>query len=334
MSSVTAPVTMRWRDAMAAALYGPSGFFVTAAPAAHFRTSVHASPLFARALAALLVRVDRALGQPAALDVVDVGAGRGELLAALPAHLPAALSARLRSTAVERAPRPAGLDPTITWQAEVPEGVTGLLVATEWLDNVPIDVAVDLRYLLVDPRTGMERPGPPVNGPDREWLDRWWPAEPGARIEIGRPRDLAWASAVARVAHGLALAVDYGHLRQARPFAGTLTGFRDGREVPPVPDGAGDLTAHVALDSAGTLAARRTGGAWTLLTQREALHALGVSGARPPLSGALTDPSGYVRALALASQAAELTDPGGLGGHHWLLNPVGLAATDLFSAAR
>jgi hypothetical protein len=36
-----------------------------------------------------------------------------------------------------------------------------------------------------------------------------------------------------------------------------------------------------------------------------------------------------VRALAAASQAAELTDPGGLGGFTWLLHPVGAACAGL-----
>jgi hypothetical protein len=57
--------------------------------------------------------------------------------------------------------------------------------------------------------------------------------------------------------------------------------------------------------------------------QREVLHALGVTGARPPLALASTDPAAYVRALASASQAAELTAPGGLGDFWWLLQPVG-----------
>lgn len=33
-----------WKQAWDAALYGPDGFFRREAPAAHFRTSVHASP--------------------------------------------------------------------------------------------------------------------------------------------------------------------------------------------------------------------------------------------------------------------------------------------------
>jgi hypothetical protein len=59
-----------------------------------------------------------------------------------------------------------------------------------------------------------------------------------------------------------------------------------------------------------------------LRTQREALGALGVTGARPPLALASTDPAGYVRALARAGEAAELTDPSGLGGFLWLEQPV------------
>ncbi|MDQ3432515.1 MAG: hypothetical protein M3467_09915, partial [Actinomycetota bacterium] len=59
-----------------------------------------------------------------------------------------------------------------------------------------------------------------------------------------------------------------------------------------------------------------------LLTQREALHALGVRGSRPPLARASGDPRGYLAALATAGEAAELTDQGGLGGYTWLLQAV------------
>ncbi|GAA0945100.1 hypothetical protein GCM10009558_060250 [Virgisporangium aurantiacum] len=37
------------------------------------------------------------------------------------------------------------------------------------------------------------------------------------------------------------------------------------------------------------------------------------------------DPTGYVHALALASAAAELTDPEGLGGHWWVVQPLDLS---------
>ncbi|GEC10043.1 hypothetical protein SSP24_76980 [Streptomyces spinoverrucosus] len=313
-----------WRAAMEAALYGPGGFYRRPeGPAGHFRTSVHASALFAEAVARLLGRVDEALGHPASLDFVDMAAGRGELVTGVLAALPADLAARTRAYAVEIADRPAGLDHRIEWLAECPKGVTGLLFANEWLDNVPVEVAeVDpsgvWRLVLVR-EDGTERLGEPVSGAAAEWLARWWPgpAEEGLRAEIGLPRDTAWASVVARVERGLAVAVDYAHTADARPPFGTLTGFRKGRETAPVPDGSCDITAHVALDACALPGGRA-------LTQRDALRALGVAGARPPLALATTDPAAYVRALASAGEAAELTAPGGLGDFGWLVQPVGI----------
>lgn len=332
----------RWREAMAAALYGPRGFFTCGgnAPAAHFRTSAHTSPLFAAGILRLLERVDSALGHPDPLDVVDVGAGGGELMAALVRAAPSTLAARLRPVAVELAPPPDGLPGSIRWQRRPPTGSCGLLLATEWLDNVPMDVAeMDpdgvVRYVLVDTATGAEELGEPVAGPDADWLVRWWPLrEPGTRAEIGRTRDEAWAGAVATVGRGAALAVDYGHVADRRPSSGTLAGFRHGREVIPVPDGSCDLTAHVALDAVAHAAVPRDettsrAGAWqdraTLVTQAEALRALGVDAGRPPLALAHSDPAAYLHRLATAGAAGELTDPAGLGGHYWLLQPVALS---------
>ncbi len=357
--------SLRWHDAMERALYGPDGFFVSGAgPAAHFRTSVHASPVFAACLMRQLEAVDAALGHPARLDVVDVGAGRGELLRTLLAQAAPELAARLHPVAVERSARPPDLPPEIDWQADIPDGITGLLLATEWLDNVPLDVAIHAqsgwRLLLVNPRTGQETPGPPPSPTDTTWLTHWWPPAPtppnapmikefaaaegpdpdtnslingvgegggevGGRAEIGVGRDLAWAEAVGKVARGLALAVDYGHLRESRPADGTLTGYRGGRQVPPVPDGSCDVTAHVAMDSVASAGERVARCAYSLVSQREALRALGADGGRPPLSLASRDPAGYLRALAAASAAAELTDAAGLGGHLWLRQPVGVA---------
>ncbi|MFJ6294853.1 SAM-dependent methyltransferase [Streptomyces griseoviridis] len=317
-----------WREAAEEALYGPGGFYHRdEGPAGHFRTSVHASPLFAAAVARLLCRVDDVLGRPSALDFVDMAAGRGELAVGVLAALPAQVAARTRVHAVERAARPAGLDARVHWRSEPPPGATGLLFANEWLDNVPVDVAetdaagVPRRVLVR--ADGAERLGEPVTGAAADWLARWWPlpSERGLRAEIGLPRDLAWAAAVGGLERGLAVAVDYAHTVDARPPFGTLTGFRDGRGTAPVPDGSCDLTAHVALDAcahapAGPLPAPR------LLPQRDALRALGIDGARPPLAFASTHPAAYLRALASAGEAAELTATGGLGDFGWLLQPV------------
>ena len=98
------------------ALYGPDGFFLRAAPAEHFSTSVTASPVFASAVRRLAGLVDDSLGCPDPFDVVDVGAGRGELLAGL--H---DVPSRWRLTAVEKAADP-GL-PGVRWTAEVPGSI-------------------------------------------------------------------------------------------------------------------------------------------------------------------------------------------------------------------
>ncbi|GIF65111.1 hypothetical protein Ais01nite_31460 [Asanoa ishikariensis] len=308
---------------MSRALYGPHGFFVSGAgPAGHFRTSANASPVLAAAVLRLLHRVDEALGRPGRLDLVDVGAGRGELLTGVLAVAPTDLRDRLRPVAVEVAPRPAFLPDELDWLEAPPERITGLLIATEWLDNVPLDVVDGDHYVEVDPATGDERPGAPIDPADAAWLDRWWPSR--TRREVGRGRDEAWAGAVGAVERGLAVAVDYGHLLDQRPFDGTLTGYRDGRQVPPVPDGSRDVTAHVAVDAVAAAGSGVAGRPYRLMTQRQALRALGADGGRPPISLASTDPAGYVRALAAASAVAELTAPAGLGDHWWLFQPVGI----------
>jgi hypothetical protein len=307
-----------WKAAWDDALYGAAGFFRRESPIAHFRTSVHASPLFARAL----VRLVREAG----LDtVVDIGAGGGELLVAM--H---ALDPGLDLLGVEVAPRPADLPAEIAWTTALPESVDGLVVANEWLDNIPchvVEVAPggERRVLHVDPATGEEVLGQPLTHSTvaaslAVWCDTWWPLsadEPGTRAEVGSTRDAAWAEVVGRVTRGLAVAVDYGHTRAARPPFGSLRSYRDGAEVDLLPDGSRDVTAHVAVDSV----ADRVGG--VVLRQRDALHRLGVSGARPDLGLATSDPAGYVAALSSATEAAELTAEGGLGDFHWVVTTVG-----------
>ena len=142
-------------------------------------------------------------------------------------------------------------------------------------------------------------------------------------MEVGSAREDLWHDLVERVVgeEGLALAVDYDHGAGARPRTGSLTGFRDGRVTPAVPDGRHDLTAHVALDA---VADRLPGS--VLLRQHEALGALGVVAERPDPALATRDPAGYLAALGGLSSAAELLDPGALGGFGWLLTPRGDAA--------
>jgi SAM-dependent MidA family methyltransferase len=307
-----------WREATQRALYADGGFYRRAAgPADHFRTSVHASPLFAEAVLALARSADLQ-------TIVDIGSGRGELLTAL-----RALDPTVGLVAVELADRPRDIAPDISWLGELPPDINGLLIGNEWLDNVPVDAAIvtedGWRLLMVDPRTGAEAPADLVQGADLDWLDRWWPAgEVGDRAEIGRPRDLAWAATIGSLSRGIAVAVDYHHRRSDRPRQGSLAGYRDGTRVDPVPDGTCDITSHVALDACAA-AGQAVGAEWTTLTDQRAI-VTALLGA-PPLPAydlAVHEPATYLAALSRASQLADLSRRDGLGDFGWLVQGVGV----------
>lgn len=305
-----------WRAAMSDALYGDTGFYVaTGAPGRNFRTAAHASPQWATAILALAARVDESLGFPDTFTVVDVGAGGGELLCSLADLAPA----RWSLCGVDVAPRPASLPERVSWQREPPAEFVGLLTAVELLDVVPLDVAEltpdGVRLVTVSP-SGDEQVGELATARDAEWVATWWPlSEIGDRAEIGWPREEMWRSLTLRLDRGVAVAIDYAAV-PSRDVAGTLTAYRDGRQVLAIPDGGCDLTAHVHFES---LAAARD----VIVTQREALQSLGVSGQRPAYDG---NPSAYLAALSSAGEAAELLDPGGLGDFTWLVHSKGVPA--------
>jgi SAM-dependent MidA family methyltransferase len=322
---------------MERALYGDGGFYTsgTGAPGRDFRTSSTASPHFARALLRLAAHVDAALDFPDPFTVVEVAAARGALLLALRAHVEREapqLAPRLRLVGVDKAGDP-GID-GVAWHREVSDVLLfeGLLVANEWLDNVPCDVVemteAYAAYVEVDD-DGSERTGDRVEPHDQDWLDRWWPlVDEGERAELGADRDARWCQAVAKLDRGVALCVDYAHdlaQREAGMFAmGTLTGYREGRQCVPLPDGSTDITAHVALDSVAAAGAVAGAGDTVLTDQRTALRALGVTGGRPDIALASSDPHAYLRALGGAGEEAELIARGGLGDFGWLVQGVGV----------
>ncbi len=300
---------MPLRAAWEAALYGPRGFYRRESPADHFRTSPQASAAFAVAVVALARRLD--LGR-----VVDMGAGSGKLLVDVHASAP-----DLDLTGVDLRPRPAGLPARVSWLPRLPEGSDGLVIANELLDNIPCDVVElddrgECRLVEVDAVTGDQRLGDRAGPALLAWTSTWWPlARPGERAEVGLARDAFWSGVCAAAGRGACVAVDYGHLMAERPRQETLTSYRKGIQSGAAFDGSHDVTAHVAFDSLACAA----GG--TPQRQRDVLHGLGLTGQRPPAGQASTDPAGYLRDLARASEVAELTAVGGLGDFYWLISP-------------
>jgi SAM-dependent MidA family methyltransferase len=297
------PIKQAWQEA----LYGSDGFYATAAPGDHFRTSSHVGPEFAQAIGHLAdeLRLDA---------ICDVGAGSGELLSAL-----AELRPGWDLLGVELRPRPGALPQHVGWQRALPSDRSGLIVANEWLDNVPCDVVEraddgSLRVVEVDPATGRERLGSTADLASRQWIDRWWPlSTSGDRAEVGVDREAALAALRTANPRATLLVIDFGHERSTRPARGSLTSYRNGRQLSARYDGLHDLTAGVAFDAL----AEATGA--TAVTQREAVLAAGLCASRPERRLAETDPARYLRRLATASRTAELIDPAGLGDFRWLV---------------
>lgn len=241
---------------------------------------------------------------------------------------PPSKNLRTRVVAVDVVDRPEGLDERVEWLRSpggesLPTALTGLhdalVVAHEWLDVVPctvgqVDASGTVRTVLVDPESGAESLGATLPADEQEWVREHWPrGRPGDRVEVGLARDRAWADLVSRVDSGTLVAVDYGHTAADRPSGGTLTAYALGQQRTPVPDGSCDVTAHVAMDSLD---------ADEVLTQREALQALGVTGATPPHALAQTEPLAYLAALERAGAEARLLDREGFGGFWWSVKQV------------
>jgi SAM-dependent MidA family methyltransferase len=306
-----------WKQAWDQALYGEGGFYRQIdGPAGHFSTATQGVPEIGEMLARALLKL---MAQEGLDTFVDVGCGRGELLE----HVHQ-LSPEVHCVGVDIVDRPRLSDP-ISWirspgGAQLPDELDGLsdtlVFANEWLDVVPCPIAEidgegELREVLVNISSGDERLGEVVAGSDREWCQWFWPLDhlqPGDRLEIGETRDAAWDDLLARLASGLAVAVDYGHTIGSRPAPGSLTGYRLGRQVLPIPDRSCDLTAHVAMDSLTHD---------ELVDQRTALRQLGISGQNPPHDLSRIDPMAYLRGLSTASAAAVLTARGGFGDFLW-----------------
>lgn len=272
-----------WSTAWEAAHCGPSGFYLREGAEDHFTTSPHVDAAVARGLADLIHReYERRRNE--AFTILDVGSGSGHLLRQLRGLLPS----EVQMAGVDVRSRPSDLPSDIDWiQAHIsPDcqhitdddgSITGVVIAHEFLDDVPCDVVelddeLQPRLVLVDSVTGDEEIGPPLSDPacarfvadpiaSAEWLAAWWPpTRPLARREIGLTRDRMWLRLRQVLKSGIAVAIDYGHRYEDRHRGvwdgGTLKGFAAGRPRSPRPDGSCNITAHVALDACASERAR------------------------------------------------------------------------------
>jgi len=257
-------------DYMTDALGHPQyGYYMSRDPigaAGDFTTAPEVSQMFGEAIGAWLVDSWRAMGEPERVNLVELGPGRGVLMADIlrvarlrPAFLAAVdvflveTSGRLRFEQ-ERRLRQAAVQPTWLHDlSEAPPAPT-LLVANEFFDCLPVRQYVRTRSAWRERLVGLDKEGlrlaftlagVNVDRPDGapDWVDD---AEPGAIFETSaEARDAAREICDMLVENGgRALVIDYGHA--AAGVGETLQAVRAHAYWPPLAaPGEADLTAHV-----------------------------------------------------------------------------------------
>jgi SAM-dependent MidA family methyltransferase len=254
---------------MELALYGPGGFFASetlrSVKSGDFLTSPEVSSLFGMTLAAFADAERERVGEP--FRLVDVGAGSGSLLRPLIEALDVETwaidvspSARTALSKVIPAAR------VITALDQVPSPFTGVILANELLDNLPMAIAQLTDRGWRERWVGIENDrltfvDAPVRSEVRAWLEVFaGPVENGGWVEV-QLQAFDWIGhALALVASGALVVIDYGDTAEnlaPRRRDGTLRTYRSHHLGPHPFDepGATDITADVnftALMAAAT----------------------------------------------------------------------------------
>ena len=244
---------------MEEALFGEGGYYRRAdlaiGPSGDFVTGSSLSPLFGRATARLLLRLDRALGRSA--ELLEAGYGDGR-------HLQAVLEAPEARVVRgwERFPRPLPEGARrVECLEEINRGeIEGLIFSYELFDAQPVHRLVgrkggELGELWVDLGESGDyelRPGE-LSDPGLSALVKDSPAlEPGQIADLSPAWRPLYRRLASRLGRGLVVTCDYGFeierlLDPRVRFHGTLACYR--RQTvhrnPLVDIGAQDLTAHV-----------------------------------------------------------------------------------------
>jgi SAM-dependent MidA family methyltransferase len=268
------------------------GYYRTRDPlgaAGDFTTAPEISQMFGELIGVFAANVWSAMGSPPAFRLVELGPGRGTLMAdalralkVLPAFLEAC-SVHLVETspALRERQRAAlgGAGVPVAWHDradEVPDGPV-IAVANEFFDALPV------RQYVATPRGWCERrvglvedrltfglsaePEPAIRAPVRE----------GAVLEAS-PASVAVARSLSRrivQGGGALLAIDYGYAEGGG--RDTLQAVRAHAHADPLEDpGEADLTAHVDFQALAAAGAAEGAAVHGPATQGEFLRALGI----------------------------------------------------------
>ncbi len=259
------------------------GYYMNRDPfgaAGDFITAPEVSQLFGEMIGVWCAAAWKAMGSPAQFNLVELGPGRGTLMAdilktvkVMPGFREAARVHLVEMSPALRQLQQGKLGKEASWHgslASVPDGPL-LLVANEFFDAIPIR-----QY---EKREGM-------------WFERCVGAEGvglmQASLDVAQGRDgdvIEFAPQRARIAAeigdrlskatGLALVIDYGHLQTAA--GDTLQAMRDHKYVA-ITDrpGESDLTSHVDFEALAKALGQGGATALPAITQRAFLLAMGI----------------------------------------------------------
>ncbi|MDJ0924805.1 MAG: SAM-dependent methyltransferase [Acidimicrobiia bacterium] len=251
------------------ALYGEGGFFASgplrSAATGDFLTSPEVSPWFGKTIGRFLA------SHGGVATLVEVGAGSGSLLETL---LPE-LSGSVDTWAVEASPMARDsladmLDPgrVVAGLGELPERLSGAIVANELIDNLPVALAVRrgsgwVEHAVAASGDGFEFVEIPVRAEVATWADHHGGEVPEGGIVEVQLAAAAWLeAAMDRLERGVILLIDYGGTAEElepRRQQGTLRTYR-GHHLGPDPlhePGQTDITVDVNFSALVAVAESR-----------------------------------------------------------------------------
>jgi SAM-dependent MidA family methyltransferase len=290
--------------------------------AGDFTTAPEISQMFGELMGLWMLEVWNGMGRPAPCRLVELGPGRGTLMAdmlratrLLPDFQAAATVHLVETSPALRQRQQAALAASgfpVEWHdrlEDVPSGPT-LLVANEFFDALPVRqfaatdrgwcerlVGVDGEDLIFGLRP---EPEPALGKPLRLGDVLEWPA---ASVEIMAPL-------AGRLAQdgGAALILDYGYWGPA--FGDTLQALKDHQTVDPLEEpGEADLTTHVDFHRLAQAAVMQGARVHGIVTQGEFLQVLGIQARAEALKARATP----AQAADIDRALARLTERGPTG---------------------
>jgi SAM-dependent MidA family methyltransferase len=303
-----------------------------------FVTSPEIDPAFGSLWTRAFERTWEAAGRPDPFHVIEIGAGEGGFAEAVLGSASDRFASSLRYVIVERVPGVAErqrerLGTKVSWVAtldDLGDVAAGCVVANEVLDNQPVHLVERRDGALVELYVGGVSHGLQLEQGDisdpaiERFVDDYGLAvNEGARAEVGLASVSFTSELVDSLARGALFLIDYGAMSAQLGLreGGTLVtyGAGAGEDVLEAP-GERDITAHVNWSAVADACASRGAIVAPLVSQREALSALGLDDLHVALrrehEAAVASGRGAdaVRSLSRRQALGILTDPNGLGG--------------------